>query len=98
MPVAASAKTPKAQDSCPSPANHPHLAVESPAAAVAIAKPEFVRKYGDENISQHEPYNAKLEGEAWHVYGHMPEGALGGIPEAFICRADGKILTVFHTQ
>jgi hypothetical protein len=67
--------------------------VQSPEEAIRRAKkawmvsgrPEMFRQ----EIAKYEPYQAVLVNSTWHVYGSLGDGAIGGTPEASICRGDG---------
>jgi hypothetical protein len=55
--------------------------------------------YGEEHIASQSPYRAKLlSNTVWRVEGSLPEGWIGGVPTAFIRKADGQILDVYHTR
>jgi hypothetical protein len=63
--------------------------------AVAVWEPMF----GAKTIAQEKPYRAKLlTNTEWRVEGSLPENRRGGVATAFIVRADGRILDVYHTK
>lgn len=60
--------------------------------AVAIWKPI----YGAKQILSQRPFKAKLVDGFWHVEGTLPNGAVGGVAEARISKADGRVVYVMH--
>jgi hypothetical protein len=83
------------QNVCPPAKN---AAVATSASAIAIAKPELMRKFSSERVARYEPYAATLKNGVWHVRGHLPAKALGGTPEAQVCQSTGQVLSAYHTQ
>ncbi len=65
--------------------------------AIKIAEAAWTPIFGD-SLKNERPFHAKLVGDVWYVEGSLPEGALGGVAEAEIAKADGKILRVSHGQ
>jgi len=69
--------------------------------AIRIAVAAWIPVYGKELIESEKPYKATLRDGVWHVSGSLPGGegrVLGGVAEAEINQADGKILRVVHGQ
>jgi len=88
----AMAKTPSA---CLPSMPNSTTAVPTEQAAISIAK----TAWPEEPIRPFViTYHAELTDGVWHVFGSLPEGWVGGTPEALICASDGKVLKVFHTQ
>lgn len=73
-------------------------AAPTDSAAVAIAKSAMAGKFSAEELATFEPYHADLKGPLWHVYGSLPREALGGTPEAEVCRATAAVIRVYLTQ
>jgi hypothetical protein len=67
------------------------------AKAIDIAASAMSKKFPD-TFAECKPYEAKLADGVWHVRGTLPEGVLGGTPEARVRDADGVVIEVFHTQ
>ena len=65
--------------------------------AIRIAEAIWVPIYG-EDIYDKQPFVAEYNNVLgrWTVKGTLPEGVLGGVPEARIRKRDGKILFVLH--
>ena len=67
--------------------------------AVDIAKAILYSSYGEEKINEEKPFNVELQnGKAWHVFGSLPKGYIGGVFEIWIQKSDGKILCLYHTK
>jgi hypothetical protein len=66
--------------------------------AIKIAVAVWEPIYGAEHIASKKPYRARLTNGVWVVEGSLPEGAVGGVPEAEISKDDGRILRVSHGQ
>ncbi|MBI3996184.1 MAG: YbbC/YhhH family protein [Candidatus Omnitrophica bacterium] len=63
--------------------------------AIKIAEAIWAPIYG-ESLNDERPFHANLVGDIWHVEGSLPEGMSGGVAEAEIAKADGRILRVSH--
>jgi hypothetical protein len=66
--------------------------------AIKIAVAVWEPIYGTEHIASKKPYQARLTNGLWIVEGSLPEGVVGGVPEAEISKEDGRILRVSHGQ
>jgi hypothetical protein len=66
--------------------------------AIKIAVAVWEPIYGAEHIASKKPYRAHLTNGVWIVEGSLPEGVVGGVPEAEISKNDGRILRVSHGQ
>ena len=64
--------------------------------AIAIAVAIWGPIYGADQIAHERPYHAKLINGVWWVSGSLPPGWLGGVAEARIQKADGRVLGVIH--
>jgi hypothetical protein len=64
--------------------------------AIKIAVAVWEPIYGADNIAAEKPYRAALAGGVWTVEGSLPEGMKGGVAEAEIARADGRIMRISH--
>lgn len=64
--------------------------------AMSIARVAFVKTFGEEE--QNRPLKAKHSGwkGTWHVYGILPDGMLGGTPEAIISERTGEVIRIWH--
>jgi hypothetical protein len=71
--------------------------VPNEATAVKIAEAIWFPIYGEE-IFAAKPFKAVLKDGIWFVNGTLPDGWLGGVPEAEISKKDGKILRVSHGE
>ena len=80
--------------------DHPPRAgyVPTADAATAIAVAVWIPRYGAKTIAREKPYVAELKDGVWIVHGSLPPGAIGGVAEARISAADGRILGVTHGQ
>lgn len=66
--------------------------------AIKVAEAIWMPIYGEKDILEHRPYNAKLkDGKVWIVSGTIYTRK-GGSPFAFIQKSDGKILDVYHEE
>jgi hypothetical protein len=71
--------------------------VPDAATAIKIAVAVWEPIYGEENISQQEPYTAVLVNGIWIVEGTLPQQYnLGGVAVAELAKDDGRILRVSH--
>lgn len=77
------------------------------AAAIVVAKEAWKAIYrkapqhsvfSPESVALGEPYVAILEDDGWHVFGTLPNGPIGGTPEASICAVDGAVSAASHGQ
>jgi hypothetical protein len=66
--------------------------------AIAVAVAIWNAQYGEKEIAAQKPYEAKLDAGIWHVMGSLPPEVLGGVANAEISKADGRIISVWHTQ
>jgi hypothetical protein len=94
-------------EACTAPAAGRSLAIATPAAAIVAAKAAWKSIYdkapwhsvfSPESIAQGEPYVATLKDGAWHVFGTLPRGTIGGTPEATVCQGDGSVEATSHGQ
>jgi hypothetical protein len=68
-------------------------------AAIRIAEAAWIPIYGWEQINSERPFHAELKGDVWFVSGSMHcENCVGGVAEAEIAKADGRIIRVIHGQ
>jgi hypothetical protein len=51
-----------------------------------------------EYVDRYKPYRAEFHEGVWNVFGTLPEGTVGGTPEARVRDSDGKVVKVFHSQ
>ncbi len=66
--------------------------------AVRIAEEIWLPIFG-KSIYDHLPFQAVLiKDSIWHVFGTMPTGWAGGVPNAEIQKKDAKVLKVWHEQ
>jgi hypothetical protein len=70
--------------------------VPDAATAIKIAVAIWEPIYGAKHIAAKKPFHATLHDGIWSVYGSLPKGWVGGVPEAEISQKDGKILRVRH--
>jgi hypothetical protein len=66
--------------------------------AIRIAVAVWIPIYGEKEIEEEKPYQAKLDKGVWTVEGSLPKGkhVLGGVAVAEIAKDDGCILRVSH--
>ena len=69
----------------------------TPGDAITAGKRTLEFAYGPGVLDQ-EPFLAELNGGVWHVYGTLPEGALGGVAEAWVEVDSGSVQKVAHGQ
>lgn len=79
-------------------ANKSNEAVADAGAAVKIALAAWIPRYGQAVIGKEAPYSAVVRGGIWFVKGTLPKGAIGGVAQAEISEADGRVLRVSHEQ
>jgi hypothetical protein len=70
--------------------------VPDAATAIRIAITVWEPIYGKEQLASERPFHATLRNGVWHVEGYLPPKMLGGVAEADIRRADGKVLHIIH--
>jgi len=71
--------------------------VQNEKAAIDIARPALIAKFGKGYVAKFEPYRAVDKGNVWIVFGPLPsKHTRGGTPEARISYSDGKVLQVSH--
>ena len=66
------------------------------ATAIRVAEAHLNHIYGRKQIESERPFTAKLNGNTWFVFGHLPEGWAGGVAEIWIDKSDGHVLRVTH--
>jgi len=66
--------------------------------AIRIAEAIWIPIYGAEEINREKPFIASLKNGVWFVHGSLPKGYNGGVAEAEIAKADGRIIRVIHGQ
>ena len=65
--------------------------------AIAIAVAAWLPIYGEETIQNEKPFKAVLKDGIWHVEGTLPvQYTMGGVAEADISKANGKIVRISH--
>ena len=72
--------------------------VPDAATAIALAVAAWTPLYGAEHLEKQKPYRATLSKGVWTVVGSLPDDMAGGVAEAHIAQADGRILRVVHGQ
>jgi hypothetical protein len=66
--------------------------------AIKVAEAIWMPIYGEKDVLEHRPYNAKLkDGNVWIVSGTIYTRKEGS-PFAIIQKSDGKILDVYHEE
>jgi len=70
--------------------------VPDEATAINIAIAIWIPIYGKDHIEKKKPYHAVLKNGIWYVYGSLPSGWRGGVPEAEIIKRNGKIIRISH--
>ena len=68
------------------------------AQVLPIAEKALKAKMAPEYVDKYKPYRAELRDGVWNVFGTLPDGAVGGTPEARVRDSDGEVLQVFHSQ
>ncbi len=63
--------------------------------AIKIAEAVWLPICGSD-IYDKKPFQAVLKEDVWHVKGSLPKYMVGGVPEIWIQKQDGKILRVTH--
>lgn len=69
--------------------------------AIKVAVAVWEPIYGEKQIAKEKPYRARLlTNTVWKVEGSLPKGVdvKSGVATAFICQADGRVLSVYHTK
>jgi hypothetical protein len=64
--------------------------------AIAFAEKALARIYGEKQITSERPFTARLDGGIWTVWGHLPDGWVGGVAEIKIRKSDAKVVSVTH--
>jgi len=72
--------------------------VQDQSAALRIAYRVLCEIYGKKQTDSELPLEAKLEGHAWYVCGHLPIGSVGGVAEIWINQKNGRVLKVRHMR
>lgn len=71
-------------------------AVQNAEDAMSIANAAFAIEFGeDEEWGALEAEYNRWDG-TWHVYGILPEGMVGGVPEAIISGETGQVRYIWH--
>jgi hypothetical protein len=70
--------------------------VPDEATAIRVAEAALIPIYGKKQIESERPFTAKLTGTTWFVFGHLPEGWVGGVAEIWIDKRDGHVLRYMH--
>jgi hypothetical protein len=70
----------------------------SEAEVLPIAEKALKADMPPEYVDKYKPYRAELRDGIWNVSGTLPDGTVGGTPEARVRDSDGKVLQVFHSQ
>jgi hypothetical protein len=87
--------------------HRPYGYVPDSAAAMKIAEVELSHVYGKRQIKSELSLSAQLTDDVWTVWGslHCPDGkgrttdmCLAGVAKIEISNADGRILSISHTQ
>jgi hypothetical protein len=68
------------------------------AQVLPIADKALKAEMDPEYVDRYKPYRAELRDGIWNVFGTLPDGVVGGTPEARVRDSDGKVLQVFHSQ
>ena len=79
----------------PQPKKEPRL---TEAQVLPIAESALEAKMPPEYVDKYKPYRAELRDGIWNVFGTLPDGVVGGTPEAKVRDSDGEVLEVFHSQ
>jgi hypothetical protein len=67
--------------------------------AVRIGEAVAIAQYGEKQISQERPFEARLRGDVWTVCGTLhSQGAAGGTAVVQLTKTDGKIVFMTHQQ
>ena len=84
------------------------IRVPDEAAALRIAEPALIKKFGKQTIEYERPFKATLLNGVWMVYGTLccpygkgrrtcePGRCNGGVAELELRQSDGKILSISH--
>ena len=73
-------------------------AVPDEETALKIAEAVLVSAYGNNVLSDPLKVAFNEAIQVWCVYGTLPEGYVGGVPEIYIQKSDGKILKIYHSM
>ncbi|MBO9689068.1 MAG: hypothetical protein J7598_20895 [Mitsuaria chitosanitabida] len=74
----------------------PNGFVPTAEAAIEIAVAVWKPIYGAKEIDAQRPFKATLVQGVWRVEGSLPRGSAGGVAEARIAKADGRVIYVMH--
>jgi NTF2 fold immunity protein len=67
--------------------------------AIRIGEAVAVAQYGEDKVSQEEPFHAHLKGDLWTVKGTLhPHGVFGGTAVIQLSKTDGKIVFMTHQE
>jgi hypothetical protein len=78
--------------------NPPGGIVSSKETAIRMAEVVLGPIYGEANIAAQRPFVATLKAGVWLVSGTLPADMLGGTAYIEIAQADGRVITVSHSQ
>jgi len=72
-------------------------AVPDEETALKIAEAVLTSAYGDDVLSG-DPLTVTFNEskQYWYACGSLPEGWVGGVPEIWIQKSDGRILKIYH--
>lgn len=67
--------------------------------AVKIGEAIAIAQYGEKQISQERPFEARLRGTIWTIAGTLhPQGAAGGTAVIQLSKTDGRIVLLIHQE
>ena len=73
--------------------------VPDEATAVRIGEAVAIAQYGEKQISNERPFEARLRGGIWTVAGTLhPQGAAGGTAVIQLSKVDGRIVFMTHQE
>lgn len=68
-----------------------------PEEAISIATARVVNDRVDEHLDGHR-FEVAEEADGWWVRWAPPADCLGGGPNVFICKSDGRVVQVYYTR
>ena len=72
--------------------------IDSAAAAIAVARPLLMQRFGAEVMDSYEPLKAEQSDAHWLVKGSLPEDVVDSPPEVELCATNGSVLRIQHAE
>lgn len=64
--------------------------------AINVAQIVLTNIYGAKTIKEEKPFTALSNTNYWIIFGHLPDGYVGGVAEIIIKKRNGEIIHIMH--